>query len=57
MTEFMKRGANMVPRPEMARWVEKIPAAVRYDPASAAALVQDSLISKLPGDPWKGPGR
>ncbi len=34
-----------------------IPAAVDYDPASAAALVQDSLISKLPGDPWRGSGR
>jgi predicted nucleotidyltransferase component of viral defense system len=33
-----------------------IPAAVDYDPVSAAALVQDALIAKLPGEPWKGSG-
>ena len=31
-----------------------IPAGVDYDPLHAAALVQQELISKLPGDPWKG---
>jgi hypothetical protein len=38
------------------RDIELIPADVDYDPVSAAALVQDELIAKVPGEPWKGPG-
>ena len=34
-----------------------IPAAVAYDAAAAAELVQTDLIAKLPGEPWKGSGR
>jgi predicted nucleotidyltransferase component of viral defense system len=33
-----------------------IPADVQYSPAEAAGLVQDELIARLPGEPWKGPG-
>jgi len=33
-----------------------IPADVDYDPMSAATLVQDELIARLPGAPWKGAG-
>lgn len=31
-----------------------IPADVAYDPTTAAQRVKDELISKLPGEPWKG---
>ncbi len=31
-----------------------VPANIEYDPVSAAKLVQDRLIAKLPGKPWKG---
>lgn len=31
-----------------------IPADVVYDPVTAAEIVQDELIAKLPGEPWKG---
>jgi len=30
---------------------------VAYDPVVAAEVVQNELIAKLPGDPWKGAGR
>ncbi len=33
-----------------------IPAGINYDPVSAATLVQDQLIARLPGKPWKGSG-
>lgn len=33
-----------------------IPSHVRYDPREAAELVQDRLVSALPGAPWKGSG-
>ena len=33
-----------------------IPADVVYDPVTAAEIVQDELIAKLPGEPWKGTG-
>jgi predicted nucleotidyltransferase component of viral defense system len=33
-----------------------IPADVVYDPVTAAEKVQDELIAKLPGKPWKGAG-
>lgn len=29
---------------------------VVYDPVTAAKIVQDELIAKLPGEPWKGTG-
>lgn len=31
-----------------------IPAEIEYDPMIAADIVQDELVSKLPGEPWKG---
>ncbi len=31
-----------------------IPADVEYDTAIAAKIIQDKLIAKLPGKPWKG---
>lgn len=31
-----------------------VSADITYDPAAAAELVHDELISKLPGEPWKG---
>ena len=31
-----------------------IPADMKYEPMAAAEVVQDELISKLPGEPWKG---
>lgn len=31
-----------------------IPADVEYDPMVAAGVIQDELIAKLPGEPWKG---
>ena len=31
-----------------------IPADSKYNPVNAAAIVQDELIAKLPGKPWKG---
>ncbi len=34
-----------------------IPADVVYDPVTGAEIVQDELIARLPGDPWKGAGR
>ncbi len=40
MTEFMKRDANMVPRPEMARWVEKLQSEGRYTFARQEAQVK-----------------
>jgi len=33
-----------------------IPADTAYDPMTAAKMVQDALIAKLPGEPWKGAG-
>jgi predicted nucleotidyltransferase component of viral defense system len=32
-----------------------IPGDVEYDPVSAARVVQDELVAKLPGEPWKRP--
>ena len=31
-----------------------IPTDVVYDPVTAAVVVKDELIAKLPGAPWKG---
>ena len=31
-----------------------IPPEVEYDPAKAAEVVKDELITRLPGEPWKG---
>jgi predicted nucleotidyltransferase component of viral defense system len=31
-----------------------IPSDVEYDPVTAVEIVQDDLIAKLPGEPWKG---
>jgi len=31
-----------------------VPADVAYDPLAAARLVRDELITRLPGEPWKG---
>ena len=33
-----------------------IPVDVAYDPVAASETVQDELIAKLPGKPWKGTG-
>jgi len=31
-----------------------VPADVAYDPLAAAQIVKDTLIARLPGEPWKG---
>ena len=31
-----------------------LPAGIEYDPQDAAALVQEELIARIPGSPWKG---
>ncbi len=33
-----------------------VPPEVEYDPVEAAELINEQLIAKLPGEPWKGPG-
>lgn len=33
-----------------------IPADIVYDPLNASKIVHDELITKLPGEPWKGAG-
>jgi hypothetical protein len=34
-----------------------VPPDLAYDSATAARLVQDELVAKLPGEPWRGPAR
>lgn len=33
-----------------------IPSDIPYDPMAAATFVQEELVARLPGDPWKGMG-
>jgi len=53
--------ANLAGKLGSAEFLEDLrlllPAEVEYDPAKAGQVVMDALVSKLPGEPWKGIGR
>lgn len=50
--------ANLTAKLACAPFIEDLlallPAEILYDPATAAQLVRDQLLARLPGGPWKG---
>jgi len=52
--------ANLAAKLASAAFLEDlrllVPPEVEYDPVKAAELINEQLIAKLPGEPWKGPG-
>ncbi len=52
--------ANLAAKLRSAVFLEDIrlliPVGFEYDPVTASEIVQDVLIAKLPGEPWKGAG-
>ena len=50
--------ANLAGKLGSASFLEDIrllvPADITYDPVAAAAVVQEELVARLPGDPWRG---
>jgi len=68
--EYMKREGHQISRAEFEQNLHDkqndpaflddikplLAVSVRYEAAEAMALVQEVLIQRLPGDPWRGPG-